>query len=75
MKAIEFEGALNSSGQITVPPEVARQLPHGESLHIVLQWDMAGDDAWSTLGRQRFEAAYADEDAVYEQLMDDAARR
>jgi len=29
--------------------------------------------AWRAAGRERFEAAYAPEDSVYEQLIDDAA--
>ena len=30
------------------------------------------DGAWRTQGREQFEAAYAPEDSVYEQLMDEA---
>jgi hypothetical protein len=33
------------------------------------------DDAWQAAGRRRFEAAYADEDSVYEQLVDDTPTR
>ena len=77
MKAVEFEGTLAPNGQIAVPAEIAGQLPPGERLHIVLQWDAAADEdgVWRALSRQRFEAAYAPEDDVYDQLMDEASTR
>jgi len=76
MKAVEFKSTVAPNGQIAVPPEIARQIPPGEELQIVVLWETPMiDDAWSALGRQRFEAAYAPEDSVYEQLMDDASTR
>ena len=77
MKAVEFEGALTPNGQIAVPAEIAGQLPPGGTLHIVLQWDAPVDEdgVWRARGRQRFEAAYAPEDDVYDQLMDEASTR
>jgi hypothetical protein len=77
MKAVEFEGTVTPNGQIAVPAEIAGQLPPGEPLHIVLRWDAVADEdgVWRTQGRQRFEAAYAPEDDVYDQLMDEAATR
>jgi len=77
MKAVEFEGTLSANGEIAVPAEIAAQLPPGEPLHIVLRWDAAadGDGIWRAMGRQRFEAAYAPADDVYDQLMDEASTR
>ena len=77
MKAVEFEGTVTPNGQIAIPAEIARQLPRRESLHVVLQWDAAADEDgfWRAQGRQRFEAAYAPEDAVYDQLMDEPPTR
>jgi hypothetical protein len=76
MKAVEFEGTVTPDGHIAVPEEIAEQLPRGESLRVVLQWDPNDEDSvWRVQGRQRFEAAYASEDAVYEQLMDEAPNR
>ncbi|HXP86424.1 MAG TPA: hypothetical protein VN841_16975 [Bryobacteraceae bacterium] len=77
MKAVEFEGIVTPNGQITVPAEIAGQLPPGGSLHVVLQWDAGVDEdgLWRVQGRQRFEAAYAPEDAVYDQLMDETPAR
>lgn len=76
MKAVEFDGTVTASGQIVVPAEIAGQLPSGESLHVVLQWETADEDAaWRAQGRERFEAAYAPEDSIYEQLMDETPTR
>ena len=76
MKALEFKGSVAENGQINVPPQIARQIPQGEELHVVLLWGPTTmDDAWKDLGRQRFEASYAPEDSVYEQLIDDASTR
>ena len=73
MKAVEFEGTVTPNGQIAIPAAIAEQLPPGEPLHVVLQWDVASDEdcVWRTQGRQRFEAAYAPEDAIYDQLNDE----
>ncbi|HEV1285966.1 MAG TPA: hypothetical protein VNU44_11655 [Bryobacteraceae bacterium] len=76
MKAVEFDGTVTPTGEIVVPPEIADQVPSGESLHIVLQWETADEDAaWRAQGRKRFEAAYAPEDSIYEQLMDETPAR
>jgi hypothetical protein len=76
MKAVEFQGTVAPDGHIAVPPEVASKIPPGENLHVVVTWDEPDFDlAWRTAGRERFEAAYSPEDAVYEQLMDDSAIR
>lgn len=73
MKAVEFEGTITPNGQIAIPAEIVGQLPSGQPLRVVLQWDAAADEdsAWRAQGRERFEAAYAPEDAIYEQLMDE----
>ena len=76
MKAVEFEGTVAPGGQIALPPEVAREIPPGEQLRVVVMWDPGDFDlAWRTAGRRQFEAAYSPEDAIYEHLMDDSAIR
>jgi hypothetical protein len=76
MKAVEFESTVAPGGHIALPPEVAREIPAGEQLRVVVMWEPSNLDlAWRTAGRQRFEAAYCPEDAVYEQLIDDAPIR
>jgi hypothetical protein len=73
---VEFESTVAPGGQIALPPEVASEIPPGEQLRVVVMWEPENSDlAWRTAGRQRFEAAYSPEDAVYEQLMDDSAIR
>lgn len=77
MKTLDFRGEISSNGQIAVPRELAAQIPCGEKLEVVLRWGEAGDEeAWREAGGRRFEAAYADEDSIYEELMDgDASAR
>jgi len=77
MKEVEFEGTVAPNGQIAIPAEIASQVPSGEPLHVVLQWNPTADEdrLWRTQGRQQFESAYAPEDAVYEQLMDESSAR
>lgn len=76
MKAVEFETTVTPSGAITLPPEVAAEIPAGEPLRVVVMWQQSSlDTEWRDAGRRAFEAAYAPEDAVYEQLIDDPPTR
>ena len=76
MKIVDFSGELTPNGQISVPPEIASQVPAGERVQVVLQWGSSEDEiAWQGAGRARFEAAYCAGDSVYEQLIDDASTR
>ena len=71
MRTADFSAELTPSGQISVPPEVASQVPPGERLQVVLRWgDSEDDTAWRALGQRRFDAAYVADDSVYEALMD-----
>jgi hypothetical protein len=76
MKTADFRGELTPDGRIAVPPEIASQVPPGEQIQVVLQWNISMDDvAWRALGRQQFENAYAADDSVYEQLIHDTPAR
>ena len=76
MRALEFESVVTPGGQIALPPEIAGEIPAGEHLRIVVMWEATDSElAWRRTGRQQFEAAYAPEDAVYEQLIHDASDR
>jgi len=76
MKTADFKGELTAEGQIAVPPEIVSQVPPGEPIRVVLQWGLSADDAaWRTAGRRRFEAAYADDDSIYELLIHDPSTR
>jgi hypothetical protein len=72
MKTADFRGELRPNGQISVPPEIASQVPLGEQIQVVLQWGISEDDtAWRAAGRRQFDAASAADDSVYEQLIHD----
>jgi hypothetical protein len=75
MKTVDFRGELKANGQIAVPPEIASQVPPGEQIQVVLQWGISEDDAWRSAGRRQFDAAYAADDSVYEQLIHDPSTR
>lgn len=76
MKAIEFESTVTQGGAIALPPQVAAEIPAGQPLRIVVMWDHSEpDSAWQAAGRRAFEAAYAPEDSIYEQLLDDTSTR
>jgi len=76
MKTADFRGELTPDGQIAVPPEIASQVPPGEQIQVVLQWNISMDDvAWRALGRQQFENAYAADDSIYELLIHDIPAR
>jgi hypothetical protein len=76
MNTADFRGKLTPNGQIVVPPEIASQVPPGEQIQVVLQWGISEDDAaWRAAGRRQFEAAYADDDSIYELLIHDTSTR
>lgn len=75
MKAVEFDGTLSGSGQIQVPPDVARELPAGSRVRVILLWQGDQDEAWNRKTRERFVAAYAPVDSIYDELIDDPPTR
>jgi len=67
MKSVDFRGEITPTGQISVPPEIAAQVPPGEKVAVVLAWGASEEDnAWRAAGRRQFESAYAPDDSVYE---------
>jgi len=76
MKSVEFEATLTNDGKIALPAEIAGDVPAGQELRIVVMWEgTSTDSAWTEAGRRRFEESYCAEDAVYEQLLNDASPR
>jgi hypothetical protein len=72
MKTADFRGEITPNGEIAVPAEIASQIPPGEKVAVVLAWGVSEEeDGWLEAGRRRFEAAYAPEDSVYEQLINE----
>jgi hypothetical protein len=75
VRAVEFDSKVAPGGEITLPA-IAREIPPGEPLRVVLMREPSVlDMAWVASARERFEATYSPDDAVYEQLIDDAAIR
>jgi hypothetical protein len=75
MKSADFQGEL-TNGQIAVPQEIAEQVPPGAKVQVILQWPVAEDESdWRAVGRRQFEAAYAADDSIYEQLINDPSSR
>jgi hypothetical protein len=70
MKAPEFESRVANQHRIEVPPEVARQIPGGSAVRVILLFDSGEDEGWRQLSLERFAAAYCEEDSVYEKLID-----
>ena len=76
MKAVEFQSTVAPGGAIEIPPDVAREIPAGEPLRVLVMWEVSDhDNLWREAGRRRFEAAYSPADTVYEKLMDDTEAR
>lgn len=74
MKAVEFEGTLSDGDRVVVPGRIAKQIPSGSDVRVILLWDDDSDD-WRRFGNERFADAYAPEDEVYEKLIDEPASR
>ena len=75
MKALEFESRLANREQIQVPRDLAQQIPEGSAVRVILLFDAGEDESWHQLSLERFAAAFAEEDAVYEELIDGPASR
>ena len=74
MKAVEFEGR-RSGNHIAVPDEIAEKLPEHSALRVIVLLEGSEDDDWRALGLERFAAAYSDQDAMHEALIDEPATR
>lgn len=75
VKAVEFEGRVAPTEQIAVPGEIARHIPAGSNVRVILLWEEGGQEDWQDFARERFAAAYAPEDSVYEELIDEPLGR
>ena len=69
MKAVEFLTQVGANNALEVPPEVAAQLPRGQSVRvIVLMPETDEDQEWSRLTAEQFLAGYDESDAIYDRL-------
>ncbi len=47
MKIADFRGEITPNGQISVPPEIASQVPPGEKVAVVITWGVSEEEnAW-----------------------------
>src|SRR5262245_5343019 len=67
MKTLEFQATLGPGGTLTVPAEVAQQVPPEQPLRvIVLLPDSDEDREWERFTAEQFLQGYADGDAIYD---------
>jgi hypothetical protein len=68
MKAVEFETQLNEDRTLSVPPEVAAQVPSGEVLRVLILFAKSDEDAdWQRLTAEQFLKGYPESDAIYDE--------
>jgi hypothetical protein len=69
VKPLEFAARLNDDRTLTVPPEVAAQLPPGRPLRVLLLVDDSEDERdWVRMATEEFLKGYAESDAIYDEL-------
>ena len=69
MKTLEFQATLGPGGTLTVPVEVARQVPPEQPVRvIVLLPDPDEGSEWERFTAEQFLHGYAEGDAIYDEL-------
>jgi len=71
MKTLEFQARLNRNRTLTVPPEVARQVPQEQYIRVILlvpESDVEDDKDWARMTAEQFLKGYAAGDAIYDKL-------
>ncbi len=69
MKAIEFQTQLNPDQTLAVPTGVARSIPAGQPVRVLLLIaESESDEEWEKLAAVDFGQGYADNDAIYDQF-------
>lgn len=68
----EFQAVVSQNGQLTLPADIAGQIPAGKELHVLITWEspMDPESSYRALGRKLQEApSYATTDeTVYDSL-------
>jgi len=76
MKAVEFETTIAQNGQSPCLRSCPPKFLLDRRLRVVVLWNSPDDQAeWNMAGIERFTAAYAPEDSVYEKLLDGSTLR
>jgi hypothetical protein len=72
MKAFEFQTQIENGATLSIPPEVAKQLPQQSLLRVIVLVGEEDDDeeerAWLRFGNEEFLKGYAESDATYDDL-------
>jgi hypothetical protein len=72
MKAFEFQAQIGKGETLSVPPDVAKQLPRQLPLRVIVLVDDEDDEeeerAWIRFGTEEFLKGYAESDAIYDDL-------
>lgn len=69
MVAHEFQTEITPDGNLRVPEELARRLPAGARVRVlILVAESEEDRDWQRLTDEQFIKGYADGDAIYDQL-------
>ena len=69
MVAHEFQTNVHPDGTLHLPEDVARQLPTGQKVRVLILVAESDEDRdWQQLATEQFMKGYADGDAIYDQL-------
>jgi len=74
MKAFEVESRLTKN-EIQIPPDLASQIPDGSEVRVILLLRSREEETWGQQSLDSFATAYADEDAIYEGLINEPLSR
>jgi hypothetical protein len=69
MKVLEFQTQIPSDGTLTLPPDIAAQIPGDDRVRVVLLvGNSSEDDDWKRLTADRFLAGYSPSDDIYDAI-------
>ena len=68
MQAVEFISEITEQGKLSVPPQLAENLPHATKMRVIVLFpsDETNDTDWSRLTAEQFLNGYAPGDAIYD---------
>jgi hypothetical protein len=68
MQAVEFTSEVTERGELPVPSDIAKTLPHSKKVRVILLFpsDEEEDADWSRLTAEQFINGYAPGDAIYD---------
>ena len=68
MQAVEFISEITEQGKLSVPPQLAGNLPHATKMRVIVLFpsDETDDADWSRLAAEQFLHGYAPGDAIYD---------